>query len=291
MSTSGSGNGILEGFFGSVSGSVERWTGIELNLSTVLLVVGVVPVLLGLRAAGRIHRTVRSGLSLLSGPGTVSRAAVKHIMENCEPGNPEMALKCADELDASGKHFLIHIGEEKGRLFDSAVREHRPTVVLELGGYFGYSALRVARLLSADDNAKLYSMEINQECAESCRTLLKFCGVDDRAEVLNCAAQDGIAEFRERTGRSSVDMVVIDHWKPLYLPDLKRLEASGLMHPGTVVLADNILYPGVPDYKEYVTTSPKYQTEMHVSKMTTYMGKEAEDAVAISVYLGEQGEG
>ncbi|XP_065195577.1 catechol O-methyltransferase-like [Sycon ciliatum] len=284
-------NAILEAFFGYVS-SVERWTGVKLDLGTVVLIVGALHVVIGLLAAGRIHRAWVAWRSTSnSGVGKVALTVVKHITENCEPNNPDLALKCADELHDSGKHHLIHIGDVKGKTFDSAVREHRPTVVLELGGYFGYSALRVARLLSADDNAKLYSMEINQECAESCRTLLKFCGVDDRAEVLNCAAQDGIAEFRERTGRSSVDMVVIDHWKPLYLPDLKRLEASGLMHPGTVILADNILYPGVPDYKEYVTTSPKYRTEMHVSKMTTYMGNEAEDAVAISVYLGEQGEG
>ena len=41
-----------------------------------------------------------------------------------------------------------------------------------------------------------------------------------------------------------VDYLFLDHCKPCYLPDLVAAEALGLVGPGTVVAADNVVYPG-----------------------------------------------
>lgn len=40
-----------------------------------------------------------------------------------------------------------------------------------------------------------------------------------------------------------------------YLPDLITLEHLGLVMPGTLVLADNVLVPGAPDYLQHVGAS------------------------------------
>ena len=36
----------------------------------------------------------------------------------------------------------------------------------------------------------------------------------------------------------------MDHFKECYEPDLKAMEALGLIRKGTVVVADNVVYPG-----------------------------------------------
>jgi catechol O-methyltransferase len=43
------------------------------------------------------------------------------------------------------RSVMINVGDEKGEILDRAVRRDSPHVLLELGTYCGYSALRVAR--------------------------------------------------------------------------------------------------------------------------------------------------
>ena len=80
-----------------------------------------------------------------------------------------------------------------------------------------------------------------------------------------------------------MDFVFIDHWKDLYLKDLKLLESHGLLRKGTLILADNIIFPGAPDYLEYVQSSEKYQTEL-IHSTLEYSDKE--DAIAKSIFVG-----
>lgn len=83
-------------------------------------------------------------------------------------------------------------------------------------------------------------------------------------------------------------MVFIDHWKDLYVPDLKRLEEWRYFHEGTVIAADNILYPGAPEYAEYVRgATDKYDTRL--IKAQIQFGAEAiEDGVEVSVWKLKQ---
>jgi catechol O-methyltransferase len=46
--------------------------------------------------------------------------------------------------------------------------------------------------------------------------------------------------------------VFLDHDKDAYLPDLQRILAEGWLHPGSVVVADNVLFPGAPAYRSYM---------------------------------------
>jgi catechol O-methyltransferase len=43
------------------------------------------------------------------------------------------------------------------------------------------------------------------------------------------------------------------------LSDFRILEIYGLIKPGTVIVADNILYPGAPDYKAYLMSNGDYE--------------------------------
>jgi catechol O-methyltransferase len=53
-------------------------------------------------------------------------------------------------------------------------------------------------------------------------------------------------------GQGSVDLVFVDHDKSAYLPDLRRIEAQGWLHTGSIVVADNVKFPGAPEYHAYL---------------------------------------
>jgi len=49
----------------------------------------------------------------------------------------------------------------------------------------------------------------------------------------------------------------LDHYKPLYVSDLKLCEKLGLISEGSVMAADNVIKPGNPPYLKYVRSSCK----------------------------------
>ncbi len=59
------------------------------------------------------------------------------------------------------------------------------------------------------------------------------------------------------------DLVFIDHVKHAYLSDFLVLKEHGFLRPGTVIVADNILIPGAPDYKAYMQKSTELRTVFH----------------------------
>jgi hypothetical protein len=54
-----------------------------------------------------------------------------------------------------------------------------------------------------------------------------------------------------------IDFLFIDHDKDAYLTDLKRLEREGLVRTGSIVVADNVLFARIDDYREYVQSLAK----------------------------------
>ena len=56
-------------------------------------------------------------------------------------------------------------------------------------------------------------------------------------------------QFVRETG--PFDMILIDHDKAAYLSDFKLLDKFGAIQKGTLVIGDNIVFPGAPDYLKY----------------------------------------
>lgn len=70
----------------------------------------------------------------------------------------------------------------KGQIVDAVVREQRPSVLLELGAYCGYSAVRMGRLLAP--GARLLTIELNPDYAAITQQMLDFAGLQDRVRHL-----------------------------------------------------------------------------------------------------------
>ncbi len=177
-----------------------------------------------------------------------------HVVQHARPGEVDDAIRVVDEFCYT-RSFMINVGDEKGALLDAAVRRVQPRLVLELGTYCGYSALRMARAVPA--GACIISLEFSEANARIARRILEHAGVADRVTVVVGTLGDGGAtmdalEQRHGVTRGALDFVFVDHDKAAYLPDLERLLERGWLHPGTVVVADNVRFPGAPEYRAFM---------------------------------------
>ncbi len=186
------------------------------------------------------------------GDGREERLA-QHVVANARKGDPNDAIRVIDAF-CYDQSFMMNVGDEKGALLDAAVKRAAPKRILELGTYCGYSALRLA---VTAPSAHVWSIEFNPANAEIARRIHAHAGVADRITVVVGTLGDGgktLRALREQHGFASrsVDFVFVDHAKDAYLPDLKRILDAGWLKPGAIVVADNIKFPGAPDYLAYM---------------------------------------
>ncbi|BBZ39382.1 O-methyltransferase [Mycobacterium conspicuum] len=214
-------------------------------------------------------------------------AAVDYVLRNARAGDIDDVLATIDKY-AYEKSILMNVGDEKGEILDAAVRRADPKLALELGTYCGYGALRIAR---AAPNAKVYSVELAEANAVNARQIWAHAGVADRVTCVVGTIGDGgrtldalANEHGFHTG--AIDFVFLDHDKDAYLDDLHSIVDRGWLHPGSVVVADNVRFPGAPKYRAYMREQQgklwkTVEHKAHVEYQTL-----ATDLVLESDYLG-----
>lgn len=220
------------------------------------------------------------------GDGREARLA-DYVVARARRGDPADVIRVIDEY-AYTESFLINVGDEKGRILDAAVAGAKPARILELGTYCGYSALRMA---AAAPSAHVVSIEFNPANADIARRIHGHAGVGERVTVVVGTLGDGgrtIDTLRRAhgLGAGSIDLVFVDHDKKAYLPDLHRILEQGWLHPGSLVVADNVKFPGAPEYHAYMTAEEgkRWRTtghETHVEYQSVI-----KDLVLVSEYLG-----
>jgi len=184
-------------------------------------------------------------------------------------GRPDEVLKVIDDYSNNVESFM-NVGPLKGKVIVEQIRQVKPKVMIELGGYVGYSAILFSSELLEDPAARYYSFEINEGYAKIARQLIQLAGLEHKVTIVVGRAANSLAEIartweEKKHAYVSVGFVFIDHWKNLYVPDLRVLESLNLIAPGTVIAADNIYFPGAPDYVKYVQGSPEERREHNYS--------------------------
>ncbi|MGA8803064.1 MAG: O-methyltransferase, partial [Solirubrobacterales bacterium] len=215
-------------------------------------------------------------------------ALARHVEAEARLRDPDDVIRVIDDF-AYHRSFLINVGDEKGKILDAAIRRTKPRQLLELGTYCGYSALRAARMMP--EGARLVSIEFNAENAAIARRIWDHAGIGEELTVLVGTLGDGGAttaalESEHAIKSGSLDFVFIDHDKSAYLPDLELILGRGWLHPGSIVVADNVRRPGAPDYREFMRTEEgrSWRTtehETHVEYQSLL-----KDLVLESEYLG-----
>jgi catechol O-methyltransferase len=212
-----------------------------------------------------------------------------YVVENARPGDLDDVIRVIDEF-CYERSFMINVGDEKGALLDEALRRASPKLILELGTYCGYSALRMARVMP--EGARIVSIEFLPENAAIARDIWQHAGIDGRASVVVGTLGDGgttIERLRAEHGftEGSLGFAFLDHDKDAYLPDLERIVEQGWLHPGAIVVADNIKFPGAPDYRSHMESNEgrAWRTTAHQAHVE-YQSL-IKDVVLESEYLGQ----
>ncbi|CAF1332789.1 unnamed protein product [Adineta steineri] len=201
-----------------------------------------------------------------------------YVLQNSNRGDVQNIIDTIDKFGWT-KQWLMNIGDQKGKILDEAIQTRKPKTVLELGTFLGYSALRMISLLPKD--ALLISIDSNTESAEIARSIFEYAGVTDRIKTIVDDTNNVIPHLNKDFNVDSFDLIFIDHFKDVYLRDFKILEDVGLIKSGTMIVADNVICPGAPDYLEYVQNNPNYSTTLRES--TLEYNDNLRDAVAISI--------
>lgn len=99
---------------------------------------------------------------------------------------------------------------------------------------------------------RYFSLEMNPEFAAVIMSLVDLAGLADIVKVIVGSSDASIARLLSEGRLQHIDLMFLDHYKPAYTTDLKLCEELGLITPGSVLAADNVIKPGNPPYLEYV---------------------------------------
>ncbi|OZJ03053.1 hypothetical protein BZG36_03775 [Bifiguratus adelaidae] len=109
--------------------------------------------------------------------------------------------------------------------------------------------------------------------------MLKVSDETCKDTVIRGTAFDVIEKYAKQWEPKVPGIVFMDHVRELYLQDLKAMEHVGWMKKRTILVADNALVPGAPDFVDYVSTHPKYSSEQLKATITFPDGQSAVDAL------------
>ena len=156
---------------------------------------------------------------------------------------------------------------------------HKIDFVLCLGTFIGYSSLRIVAQLPKD--AVFITIEADIQSASIARSIHEYAGVADRIKVVNGYTDNVIPRLREDFNVESFDLIFIDHYDEVYLRDLKILEGLDLIKSGTMIVADNVITPGAPDYLEYVRNNRNYTSTLYEENIE--YSEDVRDGVEVSI--------
>lgn len=186
-------------------------------------------------------------------------------------------------------NYLVPIVHpEVGTLLNVLCRIHRPKRILEIGTAIGYSALLMDEACLFQ--AEIHTLELNSEMVKLARQHINEANASERITVFEGDASETLKGL---TG--TYDLIFIDAAKGQYLVYLQHCYA--LMHPGTVLISDNVLFQGMVAsntllVRRKITLVKRLrqylETLMHHEYMESTVIPIA-DGVAVSIWKGKSG--
>lgn len=160
-----------------------------------------------------------------------------YILDHTSPEDPVLT-----ELDRQTHLRVVQprmlSGHLQGRMLEMFTAMVDPMYVLELGTFTGYSAIAMARGLQRP-GAVLHTVEINDELQDFAAEYIERAAMRERivqhiGPALEVVPKLGLV----------FDLVFIDADKREYPAYYRMLMDGGLVHSGSILLADNVLWSG-----------------------------------------------
>lgn len=225
-------------------------------------------------------RSVENG-PLKFNKGTEDNAA-SFVLKNSEKGNPASVISFFDKY-CWENHWMMNVGDAKGQILDNIIKKTKPEFILELGTYCAYSTIRMGQYLP--ENGKIYT--IDPYPIPASKLLAEHAGLKEKIIFLEGQANNVIPTLSFLKGK--IDLVFIDHDKKMYLSDLLLIEKMGLLHPGSTIVADNVIIFKINDYLNHVRNSGNYSSSInHISTLEYDDTKRDDriDGIEESVWMG-----
>lgn len=179
-------------------------------------------------------------MDLVRFPGIVAREAMARLTGR-DLGAAGMAERFAS--------VRIPLGPAAGRLAYNLGRTIGARNVVEFGTSFGVSTIYLAAAVRDNGGGQVIGTELAESKWRVARDNIAEAGLADVVDVRLGDAMQTLRELPE-----SIDLVLLDGWKDLYLPILKLLEPR--VRRGGIVLADNVkmFKKALGPYRQYVKT-------------------------------------
>lgn len=152
------------------------------------------------------------------------------------------------------KSAYLPISKEQGNFMYDVIVKNQYKHIVEFGTSFGISTIYLA-LAAEQTGGKVVTTEIVPEKCEQAKKNFVSAGVENFIEL-----REGDALESFKNWNQSVDFLLLDGWKDLYLPVFRLLENN--FHKNTLVFVDNTNFKGVKHFLKVIQQSSKYQIEL-----------------------------
>jgi predicted O-methyltransferase YrrM len=159
-------------------------------------------------------------------PATLQRARDSMARLGKPPSDGERAVLMRD--------VYMPISRDVGRLLYVLARNRSARLIVEFGTSYGISGIHLAAALRDAGSGRLITTEFDAIKAGRAAENFRSAGLADLIEI-----RVGDAFETLKAGiDGGIDLLLLDGWKPLYLPMLKFLEPR--LAPGAVIVADDL---------------------------------------------------
>jgi len=206
---------------------------------------------------------------------------LEHVLTEAKKDDPEDVIAKIDEF--CWKWPTMNVGDVKGKIADDALKAlgNDTKIVMELGSYLGYSTVRFGSVLRMHaPHAVLYSVDPNPLGHAIKLSILDHAGLQG-PQIKN--ELDFSHNVIERLGRdgTKIDYLFVDHMKELYKKDVELAIRLRVLQKGSVVVADNVITPGAPEYRAWMLKNTDFDSKVH----RTYLeySQKTPDEVLVSI--------
>lgn len=163
---------------------------------------------------------------------------------------PELLKELHRDTHLKMLHPRMASGHLQGRLLSMISKMIRPTNILEIGTFTGYSAICLTEGLMPGGH--LHTIEVNPELEDYITKWISKAGLRD---VVTLHIADAGEIIEELSSKISFDMVFLDADKTEYPRYYQMLRKS--LKPGAFIIADNVLWDGKVTDESIMTTDPE----------------------------------
>eukprot|EP00931_Biecheleriopsis_adriatica_P085933 TRINITY_DN6069_c0_g1_i3.p1 TRINITY_DN6069_c0_g1~~TRINITY_DN6069_c0_g1_i3.p1 ORF type:complete len:984 (+),score=175.51 TRINITY_DN6069_c0_g1_i3:75-2954(+) len=206
-----------------------------------------------------------------------------YILGHGQHLNVPVIHKAIETFTREQELWLKLAGDEKGAVLDKVLSLHgQARLVVEVGLYVGYSCTRMASQ-TKNWGGKVISMEVDPYHVAIARNTIEWAGLSDSIEVWAGHSENLIPRLHERLPEKSIDILFFDQQGTKMHLDLQRIVDSNMLSDTAIIVGDNVLRPGAPQFMYWNTVGGPYETQ--VVSLKEYKQEIVEDWMSVSFWL------